>query len=124
MRARRAFHRALRRNRKTSPKRGGKLAPRAHLQFAEDACEVTLDRAGGNEQSLSDLAVRETLAGELGNPALAGGQRVEPCEDNAAGARTGCAKLGLRIFGERSGARAVGGVECLPEELSRFGAAV
>src|SRR5262245_26744646 len=124
MRAPTAFHRALRRNRKASPKRGGKLVPRAHLQFAEDACQVTLDRAGGNEEGLGDLAVREALARELGDPALAGGQRVEPCEDNAAGARTGCAKLRLRILGEGSGARAVGGVECFAEELSRFGASV
>jgi hypothetical protein len=120
----RLFCRALRRNRNASPKLGGKLAPRVHLQLAEDAREVTLDRASGNKEGLGNLTVRETLAGELGDPALAGGQRIEPCEDNSAGARTGGAKLGLGIYGEGSGARAVGGVECLAEELSRFGAAV
>ena len=68
--------------------------------------------------------LRETLAGELGDPALAGGQRVEPREDDSARARAGGAELGLGIFGERSGAGAVGGVERLAEQLSRFGAAV
>jgi hypothetical protein len=92
--------RALRGNRKASPKRGGQLVSRVEAKLTEDAREVTLDRAGGNEEGLGDLAVGETLAGELGNATLAGGQRVEPCEDNSAGARTGGANLGLGIFGE------------------------
>ena len=63
-------------------------------------------------------------AGELGDPALAGRQRVEPRENDAARARAGGAELGLGLFGEPFGARAVGGVERLAEELSRFGAPV
>src|SRR5215207_3713055 len=104
--------------------RGRKLVSRVDLQLAEDAREMTLDRACGNEKSLGDLAVCEALAGELGDTALAGRQRVEPCEHYPARARAGGAQLGLGVFGERSGARAMSGVECLAEQLSSFAAAV
>ena len=51
---------------------GRQLVSRVHQELAEDAREVTLDRARCDEESLGDLAVRETLAGELGDTALAG----------------------------------------------------
>jgi hypothetical protein len=85
---------------------------------------VTLDRACSDEQRLCDLAVGEALAGVLGYAALAGCQRVDPCKKDAARAGAGGAELGLGPFGERSRARAMGGVESLAEELSRFGAPV
>jgi hypothetical protein len=65
---------ALRRDRSASRKRGGKLVPRVELELAEDARQVTLDRPSGDEEGLGDLAVGEALAGELGDPALAGRQ--------------------------------------------------
>ena len=72
---------------------------------------MTLNRACGDEQGLGDLAVDEALAGELGDSALAGCQRVEARENDSPGARTGGAELGLRILGERSGAGAMGGIQ-------------
>lgn len=103
---------------------GRKLVSRVDPQLAEDAREVTLDRACGHEEGLGDLAVSESLAGELGDAALAGCQRVEPRENDPAWAGARGAELGLGIFGEGPGACVVGGVECLTEELSCFGAAV
>ena len=94
---------------------GRKLVPRVDLQLAEDAREVTLDRARRDEEGLGDLAVAEALAGELGNTALAGCQRIEPSENDPARPRTGGAELGLGVLGERSGAGSMGGVECLAE---------
>jgi hypothetical protein len=85
---------------------------------------VTFNRACGNEECLCYLAVGEALAGELGDTALAGCQGVEPRENDPARARAGGAKLGLGLFGKRSGAGAVGGVECLAEELSRFASSI
>ena len=70
------------------------------------------------KSALCDLAVGEVLAGELGDPALAGCQRVEPGEHDPARARAGGAELGLGLFGERLGARAVGGVERSREKLA------
>ena len=61
----------LRRDWSATRKRGVKLASRAELQLAEDAREVTLDRACGDEEGLGDLAICEVLAGELGDPPLA-----------------------------------------------------
>ena len=84
------------------------LAPRVELQLAEDAREVALDRACGDEQRLCDLAVGEALAGELGDAALAGRQRVEPREHDPARARTGGAELGLRLLA-RAAVRPRGG---------------
>src|SRR6266498_2376358 len=103
---------------------GAKLVSRGELQFAEDAREVALNRACRDEQRLCDLAVSEALASVLGDPALAGRQRVEPRQDDPARARAGGAELGLGLFGERSRARAVGGLECLAEQFSRFGAPI
>jgi hypothetical protein len=102
----------------------GKPGSRVELQFAEDAREVTLDGAVGDEQRLCDLAVGKSPAGELGDTAFARRQRVEPGQDDAARARAGGAELGLGAFRETTGARAVGGVECVAEELSRLGAPV
>jgi hypothetical protein len=94
------------------------------LQLAEDAREVTLDRACGDEEGLGDLAVGEALGGELGDAALAGRQRIEPSQNDPTRARTGGPELGLGVLGEGSGAGAVGSVESLAEELPRFGAAI
>ena len=116
--------RALCRDCSALRQRGGKLVSRVELQLAEDAREVTLDRARRDEERLCDLAVGEALAGELGDPALAGRQRVEPREHDPARARAGGAELGLGLLGERSGARAVGGVECLAQKLPRLGASI
>jgi hypothetical protein len=85
---------------------------------------MTLNRACCDEQHLCDLTVGEVLAGELGDPALAGRQRVEPCEHDPARARTGGSQLGLGVVGERSCARAARGVQCLAKELSRFCASI
>jgi hypothetical protein len=85
---------------------------------------MTLNRACSDEEGLGDLAVAEALAGELGDPALARCQRVEPGEKNAARACGSGAKLGLGLFGERLGAGAVGGVEGLSEQLTSLGAPI
>ena len=73
---------------------------------------MTLDGARGDKERLRDLAVREPLARELGASALAGCQRVESRENDAARARAGRAKLGLGEISERSRAGTMGGVEC------------
>ena len=85
---------------------------------------MTFNRAGGDEQSLGDLAVREPLTGEFSNPALAGRQRVETSEKDTAWARTGGAQLGLGLFGEWFRSGTVGGVDCLVEQFSRVGAPI
>jgi hypothetical protein len=103
---------------------GGELVSRVDLELAEDAGEVALDRAGGDEEGLGDLAVCQALAGELGDAAFAGGQRVESSENDPPWARTGGAELGLGVSGEASGSRLVGAVECLAEQLSRLGTAI
>ena len=105
-------------------KRGGKVVSRIELQFAEDACEVTLDRPCGDEKRLGDLAVGEILAGELGDPALAGRQRVEPCENHSTRARAGGAELCLGLLGEPFRTCVVCGIECLAQQLPSFGASV
>src|SRR5437899_12700116 len=94
------------------------------LQLAEDAREVTLDRPCGDEECLGDLAVAEALAGELGDPTLAGRQRIEAFENGATWTRTGGAELGLGVRGERSRARAECEIECLAQQLPRFGPAI
>ena len=96
--------RALRRDWSAALKCGAKLVSRVEPQLAEDAREVTLNRAGGNEEALGDLAVGEALAGKLGDAALAGRQRVEPRENDPARTRAGGSELGLGLVGERSGA--------------------
>ena len=64
----------LHRNGDLPGKRGLKLRPRVDAQLAVDVREVAFDRAVGDEQRLSDLAVAETLAGELADAAFAGRQ--------------------------------------------------
>jgi hypothetical protein len=85
---------------------------------------VTLDRAGGDEEGLGDLAVGEALAGELGDPTLARCERVDPGEHDSAWARASGAELGLGKFREGPGAGAVGGVQCLAKEPSRLGSPI
>jgi hypothetical protein len=110
--------------RNSSGERSGEFVSRVELQFVEDAREVTLDRARRDEEGLGDLAIGKSLAGEFGDAALAGCQRVEPCEYDPARARAGGAELGRRLLGERPGARAVGGLECLAKQCSSFAAAI
>jgi hypothetical protein len=85
---------------------------------------VSLHRARGYEEGLGDLAVAEALASELGDTALAGGERVEPAGNDPAWARAGGAELGLGVFGEWAGARFAGGVQRLAEQLSSFGTSI
>jgi hypothetical protein len=101
-----------------------KLVSRVDPELSEDAGEVALDRARRDEQHLCDLTVGEALSSELGDPALTRRQRIEPRKNNPARARAGRAQLGLGLFGKRLGACVVGGIECLAEELSRFGAPI
>src|SRR6266516_338560 len=85
---------------------------------------MSFDRACGDEEALGDLAVGESLAREFGDAALAGGQRVESREDDPARARAGGAECGLGSVGEWLGARAVGRIQRLAEQLASVGAAV
>src|SRR5215208_2837569 len=117
-------HRRLGRDRHRDGQRGRKLVPRLDSELAEHAGEVTLDRARRDEERLGDLPVAEALARELGDAALAGGQRVEPSEHDSSRPRSRGAKLGLGVFGEGPRAPAVGGIESLAEKFPRFGAAV
>src|SRR5262245_45905879 len=100
--------------------RSGELIARVELEFAEDAGEVTLDGAVGDEQNLCDLPVGEVLAGELGDPTLARCERLEPGQDDPPGPRAGGPELGLGARRESCRAGAVGAVEGLAEELSRL----
>jgi hypothetical protein len=52
-------------------KRGMKLRPRVEPQLAVDVGEVAFHRAVGDEERLSDFAVAETLARELGDASFA-----------------------------------------------------
>ena len=115
---------ALRQDRSASRKRGGKLVSRVELQLAENAREVTLDSTRGDEQHLCDLAVGQALAGELGDSALAGRQRVEPCEQNPTRARARGTELRFGVFGKRLRTRAISDIERVAKEFSRFGAAI
>src|SRR5262245_29068191 len=55
---------------------GSELTARGDLQLAVDAREVHLDRLHRDEERLGDLLVRVILRGQLGDAALARGQRV------------------------------------------------
>ena len=74
--------------------RAGELAPRLDVELAVRVAQVVLDRLGRDEQRLGDLAVALTRGGELGDPALARGQRRRPAEQRlAARARAGRGEL-------------------------------
>jgi hypothetical protein len=81
---------------------------------------VALDGSRRHEEQLRDLAVRQPLAGELGDPQLARSKRVDAGEDDAARPRPGRAQLGLRPRREQSSARAMSGVERLAEKPARL----
>src|SRR5439155_10272431 len=93
--------------------RGGKFVSRVQLQLAEDACEVTLNRACGDEEGLGDLAVGEALTGQLRDTAFAGCERVDPGEHDPARAPAGGAKPGAGRSSRPLGTGGVGVVECL-----------
>ena len=50
----------------------------------EDARQVTLDGPHGHEQRLSDLAVGEAVARQLGHAPLAGRERLDPAQGHPA----------------------------------------
>src|SRR5450755_935948 len=62
--------------------------------------EVPFDGPGGDEQVLGDLAVGQTVGGELGDAALAGCQRVEPAEDEPSGSPAGGDEFGAGPLGQ------------------------
>src|SRR5215213_5824714 len=65
----------------------GDLGAGRHAELGEDAGEVALDGLLGEEQLATDLAVRAALGDELGDLALAAGERVEALAAAAALAR-------------------------------------
>ncbi len=85
---------------------------------------MTLHRSCRDEECLRDLAVREALARELGDPKLTRGERIDACQHDPARPRAGGAKFRLGLFGESRGPDTVSGVESLAKELSRLGAAI
>jgi hypothetical protein len=85
---------------------------------------MSLDRARRDEERLGDFAIAKALARELGYTALAGSQGVDSGENDPSWTRTGGAELSLCVVGERSGAGAIGGVECLAQQPSRFRASI
>ena len=70
----------------TAARAGRRAARRASCsgELGEDAREVTLDGAHGHEQRLSDLAVGEAVARQLGHAPLAGRERLDPAQGDAA----------------------------------------
>src|SRR3954471_14554257 len=81
----------------------GELIARGELELAEDAREVPLDRARRDEQRLGDLSIRQVLARELGDTALARRERFDATEDDAPRPRSGCPQLYLCARRKRSG---------------------
>ena len=72
----------LRRDRSAPASAAGSSFRESSRSLREDAREVALNRACGNEEGLRDLAVGEALARELGDPAFTGRQRVGPREND------------------------------------------
>jgi len=93
--------------------RGTQLRPSSDPQLREDPVEVRADRPMRQEQSLADLAIGQTLGGELGDLKLLGG------ELNAGIARAGaeCLARGAQLL-PRAIAPAGGSQNV--EELDRF----
>ena len=85
---------------------------------------MPLDRARSDEQGLRDLAIRQVLARELGDAALARRERLDAAEDDAPRPGAGRPQLGLGARSKRSGARAMRRVERLAQQLARLAAAV
>lgn len=56
---------------------------------------MDLDRLGGDEERLSDLAIRTTLGRQLGDAPFTRRERLDAAQSDAAGARAGGKKLGL-----------------------------
>jgi len=81
---------------------------------------VSFDGPGGDEQVLGDVTVGPAVGGELGDAALAGGQRVEPAEDEPPWPPAGGDQFGAGPLGQRQRAAAVGEVERGPEDLAAF----
>ena len=85
---------------------------------------MALDSSGGDEQGLGDLAVSETLGGQLGDAALTGGECFEPAKQHPARLGSGGAQLGLSPSGQRRRVEAVGDVDGLAEQLADLDAVV
>ena len=94
-----------------------KLVAGGDVELAEDARQVAFDRAGGDEEFLRDLAVRQVPAGELRNAPLACRQRVEARQYDPSRSGPGCAQLRLGAHSERLRSRAVCDVEGFAQEL-------
>ena len=77
------------------------LAAGADLELAVDAREVHLDRLHRDEERLRDLLVAVILRGQLGDAALAGGQRVDAADDELARARARGGELLVAALDER-----------------------
>ena len=105
-----------------APRTVGQLLARAQGELGEHAREVTLDRAHGHEERLSDLAVGEAVARQLGHAPLARRQRLDPAQGHAPRLGAGGAQLGLGEVGQRRGARVMGDVERLAQHRARLGA--
>jgi hypothetical protein len=69
----------------TAGERLGQLGAGADLQLAVDAAEVDLHGLDRDEQGLGEFLVAHALGRHAGDPALAGGQRVHPSQDQPAG---------------------------------------
>jgi hypothetical protein len=85
---------------------------------------VHLDGLGGHEERLRNVLVGETFCGEPCHAPLAGRERLDPGEQQPAGARPGRGELLLGLFDERQRPGADGEVEPLLQQLARIGALV
>ena len=92
----------------------------ADAELAVRVAQVELDRGGGDEQRLRDLAVLRAGGRELGDPALARRQRVGARGRPPARPRAGRPQLAERPVLERARAAAVGDVDRQPQPLARL----
>ena len=100
------------------------LLARADVELGVRPPEVRLDRLAGHEQRLGDLGVRQPAGGEVGDPPLARGQRVDAAQLQPARARAGRQQVVARLLGEHGRAAALRQVERLAQRLARLAAAV
>src|SRR5689334_2475811 len=101
-----------------------KLSSGADLQLAVDAAQVHLDRLGGDEEGLRDVLVGHVLGGHLGHTALAGRQRVDSAQREAARSGARRRELGLGELLQWACAESVGELEPAPEVVARLGTLV
>src|SRR5262249_2874496 len=87
---------------------GRELPPGADLQLPVHVREVELDRLHGHEELLRDLLVAAVAGGEVGDAALARGERLDAAADHAPRAGARGRELLVRALDERGRAAAVG----------------